>query len=93
MDHRHDTGQIYGLLDWRLNRALGLIEKVNKERTSDVLRALAEYLDNPPAVQALGRKVYGMIGIAKPNKKIKVYGSENGPLPVVKSKKNKEKKA
>lgn len=72
-DHCHKTGLIRGRLEWRLNRALGMIEKAAPTRTAAVLRALAEYLDNPPAVTALGRPVYGLIGKAQYKKKM-VYG-------------------
>jgi len=73
IDHRHSDGLIRGQLDWLLNRAYGLIEKVGGDRTSSILRALAVYHDSPPAVKALGEKRYGLIGKAKYKKKM-VYG-------------------
>lgn len=72
-DHCHATGLIRGRLDWRLNRAYGLIERVNPDKTSDVLRALADFHDNPPATTVLGAPRYGLVGIAKYKKKM-VYG-------------------
>lgn len=92
VDHNHSSGQIRGLLDHRINRALGFIEAVSKEKAPEILRALANYLEDFPVTKALGRQVFGIIGLARPKTKLR-YGSENGPLPVVKSKKNKEKKA
>ena len=44
-----------------------------------LLRKAAEYLENPPAVLALGKKVFGLIGKATSKKKM-VYGSELGPI-------------
>jgi hypothetical protein len=82
-DHCHKTGLIRGRLDWRINRAYGLLEKVDPENTSAILRALAEFHDNPPATLALKEKRYGLIGVAKYKRKM-VYGSENGPLPIEK---------
>lgn len=89
-DHCHKTGLIRGMLDWRINRACGLIEKVDPENASSILRALAEFLDNPPATLALRKKSFGLIGTARYKKKM-VYGSENGPLPIEKKKKRKRK--
>jgi hypothetical protein len=76
-DHDHRTGLIRGRLEWRLNRALGMIEKAAPTRTAAVLRALAEYLDNPPATTALGKETFGLIGLAKYKKKM-VYGPPEG---------------
>jgi len=72
-DHDHKTGLIRGRIEWRLNRALGLIEKAAPRNTAAVLRALAAYLDSPPATAALGAPRYGLIGLAK-YKKSMVYG-------------------
>jgi hypothetical protein len=66
---------------------LGIIESVGRERSADILRALAHYLDNPPAVLAIGKK-FGLIGQAKVKRKM-VYGSENGPVEVKKRRKRK----
>lgn len=76
-DHCHRTGLIRGRLDWRLNKALGVIEKFAPTKTSAVLRALAEYLDHPPATTALGHPTYGLIGKAQYKKKM-VYGPPEG---------------
>lgn len=78
-DHNHKTGLIRGLLEWRINKAYGLIEKASPENTAEVLRALAFYHENPPAITALGGKRYGLIGKAQYKKKM-IYGSENGPI-------------
>ena len=75
-DHRHSDGLIRGLLEWRLNRVLGMVEHVAPTNVSRVLRALAEYYEHPPAVQALGREVFGLIGQAKVKKKM-IYGGPN----------------
>ena len=76
-DHDHTTGLIRGRIEWRINRALGLLEKAAPHNTSAVLRALADYLDNPPATSALGGPRYGLIGLAKYKKKM-VYGPPEG---------------
>jgi len=72
-DHCHKTGLIRGRLDWRINRAYGMIEKAFPKNTAEVLRALAVYHEQPPAVIALRAKKYGLIGQAKYKKKM-VYG-------------------
>lgn len=72
-DHCHESGLVRGILGSGINKALGIIENLFKERTGEILRALAAYYDNPPAVQVLGKR-YGMIGRAKINKKKKLYG-------------------
>lgn len=72
-DHCHKSGLIRGHLEWRLNRAYGLIEKAFPHNLSAVLRALADFNDNPPATLALGEKRYGLIGQAK-YKKVMKYG-------------------
>ena len=77
-DHNHTNGLFRGRLAYLINKALGTIENTYKERTSKVLRALAEYLDYPPALRC-GVKRFGLIGRAKRKKKM-VYGSENGPI-------------
>jgi hypothetical protein len=79
VDHRHSDGLIRGKLAYLINKALGTIENSYKERTPAILRALADYLENPPARMVLGNR-YGMIDRAKLNKKVKVYGSPDGPI-------------
>lgn len=76
-DHDHRTGLIRGRIEWRLNRALGMVEKAFPKTTAAVLRALADYLDKPPAKTALGEPKYGLIGLAKYKKKM-VYGPPEG---------------
>ena len=73
MDHRHSDGLLRGLLEWRTNRAYGLLEKVWGDKLSTVLRALALYHDYPPATLALGEKRYGLIGQAKKKRRM-IYG-------------------
>lgn len=78
-DHDHVSGKIRGRLAYLINKGLGVIEGTYKEKTPTILRCLAYYLENPPAQTVLGPR-YGMIGLAKINKKKKIYGSENGPI-------------
>lgn len=75
-DHCHDTGLIRGRLDFRLNKLLGFVESVDKENAANILRALAAYIDNPPAVTVIGLR-YGLVGKAKYKKKM-VYGPPKG---------------
>jgi hypothetical protein len=72
-DHCHKDGLVRGLLEWRINRAYGLLERVCPENLPAVLRALAVYHEQPPAELALGEKRYGLIGKARV-KKIMKYG-------------------
>ena len=83
-DHNHTTGLYRGRLAYLINKGLGTIEGVYKERTPQILRALASYLDSPPATEVIGYR-YGMLGRAKLNKKKIVYG------PPISSKKAKRK--
>jgi len=78
-DHSHTSGLIRGRLAYLINKALGVFESSYKERTPTILRALAYYLENPPATTVLGEARYGIIGRAK-QKKVMTYGSANGPL-------------
>lgn len=68
-DHCHATGLIRGILDWRINKGLAFFND-----DPDLLRAAADYLENPPATAALGAPRYGLIGRAKTGKRKKVYG-------------------
>jgi hypothetical protein len=97
-DHDHKTGMIRGRLDFRLNKAIGLVEAFTSkltdadyrelgafnmdQATAAVLLLMSSYFTLMPAVQAVGA-VYGLIGKAK-RKKTMIYGSPNGPLPSVK---------
>jgi hypothetical protein len=85
LDHDHKTGLIRGVLDWRINKALGIIENSFKENTPYVLRALSQYLFKPPALSVIGER-YGLIGKAQ-NKKKMIYG------PPVTQQKRKKKNA
>jgi hypothetical protein len=78
-DHNHKTGLIRGVMDWRINMAYGLLEKVQPGSLPSLLRALADYHENPPATQALRKETYGLIGHAKYKKKM-VYGSSTGAI-------------
>jgi len=74
-DHSHTTGLYRGRLAYLINKALGTIENTYKERTPQVLRALAEYLDYPPALRC-GIERFGLLGRAKRKKKM-IYGKVN----------------
>lgn len=74
-DHDHATGLIRGRLDWRINKAYGLLDDV--PHLPSVLRALAEYIEAPPAVTVLGGHRYGLIGLAKYKKEM-LYGPPPG---------------
>jgi hypothetical protein len=71
-DHSHASGLYRGRLAYLINKALGTIENTYKERTPAILRALADYLDNPPAVRVIGEH-WGLLGRAKKKKKM-LYG-------------------
>lgn len=71
LDHCHKTGLVRGLLNPLTNKFL--IDRL------DILRASIAYLENPPAVAALGR-VYGLIGKAQKKKKM-LYGPDGSPVP------------
>jgi hypothetical protein len=79
VEHRHKDGLVRGLMSNMLNKAYGYIERLYPSDTSKVLRALAEFHDNPPATVALGSPRFGIIGKAKHKKKY-VYGSSKGPI-------------
>lgn len=71
-DHRHKDGLCRGWLATMLNKAYGIIERLYPDNTSEVLRALADYHDSPPAKEMLGAR-YGIIGLACKKRKM-VYG-------------------
>jgi hypothetical protein len=76
-DHNHASGEIRGVLDWRVNRAYGMLEKACPTNLPQVLRALATYHEQPPAELALGEKRYGLIGKAQYKRRMK-YGPPKG---------------
>jgi hypothetical protein len=67
-DHDHKTGRIRGALAMDMNRGLAFFRD-----DPALLRKAADYLENPPAIAALGREVYGLLGKAQLKKKM-VYG-------------------
>ena len=69
VDHDHKTGRIRGLLCWLCNRAIGILRD-----NATAASRLGVYLTSPTAPRALGKETYGLIGKAKANKKVKVYG-------------------
>lgn len=77
VDHDHRTGRIRGLLCWLCNRAIGVL----RDRAQTLTR-LGLYLVVPTAPLALGKETYGLIGQAKPSKKIKQYGPPSAGLTV-----------
>jgi hypothetical protein len=106
-EHDHTTGLVRGRMDFRLNRALGMIEaftaKLSYEdmrsigvgtkdaATAKVLRLMADYMTSRPAVQAVGA-VFGLIGKAKRKRKM-IYGSPSGPMkPIITKKRIKREK-
>jgi hypothetical protein len=68
LDHDHKTGKIRGLLSMGINRGLSMFND-----DPELLRKAADYLENPPATQALGKEIFGLIGKARYKKKM-VYG-------------------
>jgi hypothetical protein len=89
-DHRHSDGLLRGWLAVMLNKAYGMIERLYPDNTAEVLRALAFYHENPPAVHMLGPR-YGILGLARKKQKM-VYGSAQGPLPAEKKPRKKRRK-
>jgi len=71
-DHDHKTGLIRGLLNPMTNKLL--ID--NRQTLINTLK----YLENPPAVAALGEEVYGLLGRAK-RKRTMRYGPDGSPAP------------
>ena len=57
VDHRHKDGLIRGLLCWSCNKAISYVRD-----SPPAAQRLAEYLKMPPAIQALGRRIFGRTG-------------------------------
>ncbi len=72
LDHDHRTGLIRGLLNPWTNKKL-------QDDRNLLIRTL-KYLENPPAVAALGEEVYGLIGRAQRKRKMR-YGPKGTPEP------------
>ena len=70
LDHDHKTGLARGLLNPMTNKRLN--------DNLEVAKRTVEYLQNPPAVAALGEKVYGLLGRAKKKRKMRYgpYGTD-----------------
>lgn len=71
-DHCHETGLIRGLLSCWANKGLAYFHD-----DPDQLRRAADYLENPPAIAALSRPVYGLLGQARRKRKMVYGGDEN----------------
>jgi hypothetical protein len=69
IDHSHKTGELRGLLSPTINKGLAYFN-----HDPVLLRAAADYLENPPLPQALGKRVFGVLGKARWKKKM-IYGS------------------
>jgi hypothetical protein len=67
IDHDHQSGLIRGLLSPWANKGLSFFDD-----DPILLRAAAAYLENPPAVAAIGAH-YGLLGRAQRKKKM-IYG-------------------
>jgi hypothetical protein len=63
LDHDHATGQLRGLLSFKVNKGLAMFDD-----NPEYLRRAADYLENPPYTIAAGENVYGVMG--KVTKKI-----------------------
>jgi Recombination endonuclease VII len=83
LDHDHHTGLVRGLLNPMTNRYL-----VDNEKK---LIAMLLYIQHPPAPQALGETVYGILGQAKHKKKMR-YGPDGSPMPQLRKAHAEEKK-
>jgi hypothetical protein len=57
IDHNHKTGLIRGGLCWICNRTLGMVKE-----NIDLMHAMISYLQDPPAIKALGERRYGRLG-------------------------------
>jgi hypothetical protein len=74
IDHDHVSGKIRGALNPWSNKEL--IDSVSK------LKAMLNYVTDPPAPKALGETVYGLIGRAQRKRRMK-YGPNGDPKPHV----------
>lgn len=73
VDHRHSDGLVRGLLNWQINKGMGLIERaVAPDQLVWTLQCLTEFYAHPPAIRAIG-PTFGLIGQAKYKRKM-VYG-------------------
>lgn len=74
IDHCHATGLFRGLLSPWMNKGLSFFDD-----DPALLEAAANYLRNPPAVAAIGKR-YGLLGRAQRKKKM-IYGSSGSHRP------------
>lgn len=72
MDHDHRTGLVRGLLNPMTNKKL--------QDDKNLLIRTLKYLDNPPAVAALGETVYGLVGRAQRKRRPR-YGPNGSEKP------------
>jgi len=79
VDHDHSTGLIRGVLNWRTNRILEIFESTPNGRTD--LGALSRYLNEPPAIKALGGPRYGVVGRISRKKENRRYGPHSTKEP------------
>lgn len=76
VDHDHSDGLVRGLISYKVNKGLALFDD-----NPDVLESAARYLRNPPVTEALGERVYGVIGRVTKRAKNRRYGPTGTTTP------------